>query len=158
MLLSEEQLLEKIEARQRRVDELKGVADLDARFRELTERVGELEKTNGLEARFTKLAHEVKRSSELPQSELLARIEALQRQLDRKAGPASCLALRNMPASMCTMKPMSSRTTAGFGRHCVTPFMRRLTTTGFVWRAAAAMQLRRLFGALSSELPDRPAR
>src|SRR5262249_39843021 len=32
--------------------------------------------------RFTKLAHEVKRGSEIPQGELLAKIEGLQRQID----------------------------------------------------------------------------
>ena len=58
------------------------------RFRELAERVGELEKTNSLEARFSQLADEVKRGSELPQSELLARIDGLQRQFDdRKRVP-----------------------------------------------------------------------
>jgi hypothetical protein len=75
-------LLTKFEGFQRKVDDLKSVADLDASFGELAERVGELEKTNNLEARFTELAHEVKRSAELPQSEQLARIDGLQRQLD----------------------------------------------------------------------------
>jgi hypothetical protein len=75
-------LLERIESLQRQVDELESVADLDVRFRELAERVGELEKTNSLEARFTKLAHDVKNGSELPQSELLARLDRLERQLD----------------------------------------------------------------------------
>jgi len=76
------ELLAKIEGLQRKVNEPNGVADLDARFRELAERVGQLEKTNSLEARFTELAHEVKRGSEVPQSELLAKIEGLQRQID----------------------------------------------------------------------------
>jgi hypothetical protein len=50
-------------------------------------------KTHGLEARFSQLADEVKRGSELPQSELLARIDRLERQLDdlkkvaRQPGP-----------------------------------------------------------------------
>jgi hypothetical protein len=74
--------LAKIEGLQRQIGDLKNVADLDARFRELAERIGELEKTNSLEARFTKFADEVKRGSELPQSEVLARIDGLQRQLD----------------------------------------------------------------------------
>ena len=76
------ELREKYEALQRQ-DELKSVADQDARFRELAERVGELEKTNSLEASFAELAHEVKRESEMiPQSELMAKIEKLQRQID----------------------------------------------------------------------------
>jgi hypothetical protein len=74
-------LLERIEALKRQLDDPKGIADLDARFRELAERVGELEKTNSLEARFAELAHEVKRGSEIPQGELLEKIEKLQRQL-----------------------------------------------------------------------------
>jgi hypothetical protein len=74
--------LAKFEALQRQVDDLKRVADPDVRFRELTERVSELEKTTSLEARFAKLAHEVKRGSELPQSELLSRIVELERRLD----------------------------------------------------------------------------
>ena len=48
----------------------------------LTERVIQLETTSNLEERFTKLAHEVKRGSEIPQGELLAKIEGLQHQLD----------------------------------------------------------------------------
>jgi hypothetical protein len=51
------ELLAKIEGLQRKVNEPDGVADLDARFRELAERVGQLEKTNSLEARFTELAY-----------------------------------------------------------------------------------------------------
>src|SRR5262245_60615966 len=46
------------------------------------ERVIRLEAANNFEERFNKLANEVKRGSELPQSELLARIETLQRELD----------------------------------------------------------------------------
>jgi hypothetical protein len=76
------ELLAKFDGLQRQVDDLKKVADLDPRFRELTDRVTELEKTNSLEARFAKLAHEVKNGSELPQSELVDRIDGLQRQLD----------------------------------------------------------------------------
>jgi hypothetical protein len=76
------ELLAKIKGLQRKVNEQNGVADLDARFRELADRVGQLEKTNSLEARFTGLAQEVKRGSEIPQSELLAKIEGLQRQID----------------------------------------------------------------------------
>jgi hypothetical protein len=76
------ELLAKIEGLQCKINEPNGVADLDARFRELAERVDQLEKTNSLEARFTELAHEVKRGSEIPQSELLAKIEGLQRQID----------------------------------------------------------------------------
>ena len=72
------ELLAKIEGLQRTVNEPNGVADLDARFRELIARVGALEQTSSLEARFSK----VKRESELPQSELLARIDRLERQLD----------------------------------------------------------------------------
>ena len=48
----------------------------------LTERVIRLETTSNFEERFTKLAHEVKRGSEIPQGELLAKIEELQHQLD----------------------------------------------------------------------------
>jgi hypothetical protein len=80
--ISQGELLEKFEALQRQVDELKSVADLNARFRELAERLSELEKTNCLEVRFTKFADEVKRGSELPQSELLARIVELERRFD----------------------------------------------------------------------------
>jgi hypothetical protein len=75
-------LLEKIEAAQRQVDELKKVANLDPRFRELAERFGELEKTNSLEARFTKLANETKRGSESQQTDLQAKLDGLQRQID----------------------------------------------------------------------------
>ena len=81
-LLSQDQLLEKIESLQRQVDEFNRVADLDARFRELAERVGELEKTNSLEAHLTKLANEAKREPDIQQGELLAKIEGLQRELD----------------------------------------------------------------------------
>jgi hypothetical protein len=45
-------------------------------------RVIRLEATNSLDVRFTKLANEVKGGPEIQQSELLARIEHLQRQLD----------------------------------------------------------------------------
>jgi hypothetical protein len=48
----------------------------------LKERVIRLETTSNFEERFTRLAHEVKRGSEIPQGELLEKIEALQRQLD----------------------------------------------------------------------------
>ena len=48
----------------------------------LIERVIQLETTSNFEERFTKLAHDVKRGSEIPQGELLARIEGLQHQLD----------------------------------------------------------------------------
>jgi cell fate (sporulation/competence/biofilm development) regulator YlbF (YheA/YmcA/DUF963 family) len=75
-------LLAKIESVQRQVDDLERLADLDARVREFAERVGELEKTNSLDARFTKLAHDVKRGFEIPQSELLVKIDGLQRQID----------------------------------------------------------------------------
>jgi hypothetical protein len=82
-------LLDRFEALRRQIDGLKRVADLDAGFRELAGRVRELEKANSLEARFTKLADEVKRRSELPQSELLARIERPQSQLDELKRVAS---------------------------------------------------------------------
>ena len=75
-------MLANIEGLQRQIDDLKNVADLDARFRELAERVSELEKTNGLEARFTKLANEAKGGPEIQQGELLARIDGVQRQVD----------------------------------------------------------------------------
>jgi hypothetical protein len=84
-MIPQSELLAKIEKLQWQTDDLKRVADLDALFRELAERVGELEKTNNLEARFNKLANEVKGRqgrSEIPQGELLEKIEALQRQLD----------------------------------------------------------------------------
>jgi hypothetical protein len=48
----------------------------------LKERVIRLETTSNFEERLTKLAHEVKRGSEVPQGELLEKIEALQHQLD----------------------------------------------------------------------------
>ena len=48
----------------------------------IKDRVVVLETTNSFEERFKKLANEVKRGTEIPQSELLAKIEALQRQLD----------------------------------------------------------------------------
>jgi hypothetical protein len=48
----------------------------------LKERIIRLEAMGSFEERFTKLAHEVTRGSEIPQGELLARIDALQRQLD----------------------------------------------------------------------------
>jgi hypothetical protein len=48
----------------------------------IKERIIQLEATNSLEARFAELAHEVKRGSEIPQGELLEKIEKLQRQLD----------------------------------------------------------------------------
>ena len=48
----------------------------------IKERVIRLETTSNFEERFTKLAHEVKRGSEIPQGELLAKIEGLQHQLD----------------------------------------------------------------------------
>jgi hypothetical protein len=77
------ELLEKIDALQRQVDELERAADLDLRFRELTDRVGEVEKTHNLEARFAELAYEAKCGSQmLPQTELLTKIEKLQRQVD----------------------------------------------------------------------------
>jgi hypothetical protein len=79
-------LLEKFEALQRHVDELKSVADLNARFRELAERLSELEKTNCLEVRFAQLAHEVKHGSEIPQGELLEKIKRLQRQFNNQRG------------------------------------------------------------------------
>jgi hypothetical protein len=50
--IPQSEVLVKIERLQRQVDDLKRVADPDARFRELAERVGELEKTTSLEARF----------------------------------------------------------------------------------------------------------
>src|SRR5262249_31721033 len=78
--MAQGELLETIE--QRQLDDLKTVAGLSAGFCELAERVGELEKTTSLEARFTRLANEVKGGSEIPQSELLARVEAMQRELD----------------------------------------------------------------------------
>src|SRR5262249_52158583 len=81
-LLSQDELLAKTEGLQRQIDDLKGVADLDARFHEFVERITELEKTNSLEARFNRLANEVKLGSEIPQGELLVKIEGLQRQLD----------------------------------------------------------------------------
>jgi hypothetical protein len=78
--------LTKIEKLQRRVDELESVAELDGCFRELIERVGELEKTSSLEARFNKLAHQAERRSEIPQGELLEKIEGLQRHVDELKG------------------------------------------------------------------------
>lgn len=48
----------------------------------LSERVARLETTSNFEERFAKLAHDVRRGSEVPQGELLAKIEGLQRQLD----------------------------------------------------------------------------
>ena len=48
----------------------------------LIERVIRLETTSTFEERFTKLAHEAKSKSEIPQDELLAKIEGLQRQVD----------------------------------------------------------------------------
>jgi hypothetical protein len=81
-LLSQDELLAKIERLQRQIDDLKRVADLDVRFHEFVERIMELKKTNGLEARFNRLANEVKLGSEIPQGELLVKIEGLQRQLD----------------------------------------------------------------------------
>jgi hypothetical protein len=75
------ELLEKFEALRRQLDDPKKVSDLDARYRELAERVGELEKTNSLETRFNELAKEVKHGTQI-QSELLARIDGLQRQID----------------------------------------------------------------------------
>ena len=48
----------------------------------IKERVIQLEATNGLEARFARLAAEANGGPEIQQSELLARIERLQRQLD----------------------------------------------------------------------------
>jgi hypothetical protein len=80
--IPQSEVLAEIERLQRQINDQKGVAALDARFRELVERVGELEKTTSLEARFAKLAHEVKRGSELPQGVLLAKIDELQRQLE----------------------------------------------------------------------------
>jgi hypothetical protein len=80
------ELLAKIEGLQRQADEFNRVADLDTRFRELAERVGQLEKTNSLDVRFTKLAHEVKRGFEIPQSELLVKIEGLQRKVPSQQG------------------------------------------------------------------------
>src|SRR5262249_52115070 len=82
MIPLQNELLAKIEELQGQINDQKKVADLDACFRKLAERVGKLENTNSLEARFAELAHEVKRGSELPQSELLARINGLQRQFD----------------------------------------------------------------------------
>jgi hypothetical protein len=49
---------------------------------QLKDRVTRLEATSDLEGRFNRLASEIKRGQELPQSELLARIDALQRELD----------------------------------------------------------------------------
>jgi hypothetical protein len=80
------ELLAKFEGLQRQVDELKRVADLDSRLREFAERLMQLETTNILEARFTKLPNEAKRESELPQSELLAKVGGLQQ--DRRSKPA----------------------------------------------------------------------
>jgi len=77
-----DELLAKFEGLQHQVDELEGVADLDARFRELAGRVGELESTNSLDARFAELANEIKCGSKPPQSELLTRVDRLERQLD----------------------------------------------------------------------------
>jgi hypothetical protein len=47
-----------------------------------TERLIRVEAASNFEERVAKLAGEIKRGQELPQSELLARIDALQRQLD----------------------------------------------------------------------------
>jgi hypothetical protein len=87
-IIQQSELLEKVEKLQRQLDDPNRVADLDVPFRELTERVGELEKTNSLEARFAKLVHEVKRGSEIPQSELQGKFEALERRLDELVGVA----------------------------------------------------------------------
>jgi hypothetical protein len=81
-MIPQSDLLAKIEKLQRQIDDLERVAHPDARFLELTERIGELEKTNSLEARFNKLTDEVKHGSEISQSEPLARLEGLERQLD----------------------------------------------------------------------------
>jgi hypothetical protein len=48
----------------------------------IKDRVLALETTNSFEERFNKLANEVKHGTEIPQSELLAKIDRLQRQLD----------------------------------------------------------------------------
>jgi hypothetical protein len=48
----------------------------------LKERIIRLETASNFEERFTKLTHQVKRGSEIPQGELLAKIEGLQRQVD----------------------------------------------------------------------------
>jgi hypothetical protein len=92
------ELPKKIEALQSQLNELKTVIGLDVCVRELADRVGELEKTNSLEARFAMLANEVnKRESEIPQSELLIKIEALQHRFDElKKG--HCAAWTSRPA------------------------------------------------------------
>jgi hypothetical protein len=48
----------------------------------IKDRVLALETTSGFEERFNKLANEVKHRSDIPQSDLVAKIEGLQRQLD----------------------------------------------------------------------------
>jgi hypothetical protein len=52
----------------------------------LKERVIRLETTSNFEERFTRLAREAKRGSEIPQGELLAKIEGVQRQVDAASG------------------------------------------------------------------------
>src|SRR5215469_4972122 len=48
-------------------------ASIRATLTNLKERVIRLETTSNVEERFTKLAHQIKRGSEIPQSELLAK-------------------------------------------------------------------------------------
>ena len=54
----------------------------------LKERIVRLETTSNFEERLAKLAHEVKRGSEIPQDELLAKIEGLQRKVNEPNGVA----------------------------------------------------------------------
>jgi hypothetical protein len=54
----------------------------------IKERVLALETTSSFEERFNKLVYEVKNEFEIPQSEVLAKIERLQRQIDDQKGVA----------------------------------------------------------------------
>jgi hypothetical protein len=74
----------------------------------LKERVVRLEAASNFEERFNRLAGEIKRGAEIPQSELLERIDALQRQVDLK-GVADLDALRKFPiALLSSRKPIAS--------------------------------------------------